>query len=70
MVHQVGAPAEERDALSSRAGRYCRVAGDTRWRAETDSSFAPTALAWLHGACTAEHPKQRLLISQILSRDT
>lgn len=22
MVHQVGAPAEERDALSSRAGRY------------------------------------------------
>lgn len=48
MVHQVGAPAGERDALSSRAGRFCRVAGDTRWRVETDSSFAPVAGARLH----------------------
>lgn len=29
MVHQVGVPAEERDALGSRAGRYCRVAVGT-----------------------------------------
>lgn len=47
MVHQVGVPAERQDALSSRAGRHGKVAGDTRWVVDTDSSFEPTAWAWL-----------------------
>lgn len=42
MVHQVGAPAEERDAPSSRAGRHCRWRVDTQrlwpWLGRTGSA--------------------------------